>query len=233
MPRPFLQEVGMESIRTVGCLRTLAAWEDFLTTLPQHAEGPEGLGLVWEHEDAPREDGRDPVVKQGWRLVVLRGVELRLPRASGYREVPASESPTGRPYVLVHVDATAVHLHGGLAIERGVVRGDVHVCARVFWPKAADERTEGTVGWRNYLLYLDFHPSASGKTEHELDIYPEGHQRTPLVLLGSVEQIESEGESPRQAIAWATRSFDWCPPRGAKRGGGIDQLLVFLKTSSN
>ena len=219
-------------IHTIGCLRTLSAWEDHLATLPAHAASPEGLGRMWEHEDPPREDGRDPVVKQGWRLAVLRNVELRLPRASGYREVPAAQSPTGRPYTLVHVDATAVHLHGGLAVERGIVRGDAHVCVRVFWPKGADQREEGKIGWRNYLLYLDFYPSSSGEIEHELDIYPQGAERSPLVMLGREETVEEEGAPSRQALAWATRSSNWRSASGKRAGVGIDQLLVFLKTNS-
>lgn len=220
-------------IRKIGCLRTLGAWEDFLATLPQHAEGPEGLGRIWEHEDPPREDGRDPVVKQGWRIGVVRGVEFRLPRASGYREVPASESPTGRPYVLINVDRTAVHLHGGVAVERGIVRGDVHVCARVFWPKGADERVEGKDGWRNFVLYLDFYPAVSARIEHELEVFVEGSERSPLVMLGSHEtwdeapELEGEPDSAEMALCWATRSPNWRPARGQRAGAGIDQLLAF------
>lgn len=212
-------------IRFIGALRTLAKWEDLLATLPQHAEGSDGLGRIWENENPPRSAGQDPIVKQGWRLAVYRGVEFKILEddVSEVIEVAANMSKTGKPYTLIRLGRTAMHLHG-VNVADGRVVGDVHVCARVFWPKGADERENdgSTKPWRNYLLYVDIYPSTTEVTQR-LEVYPEGSRRSALVMLGETDDLDGT-----PVAAWATRSPNWKPTRGEQPSVGSDQLLFFV-----
>ncbi|TAL51085.1 hypothetical protein EPN81_00930 [Patescibacteria group bacterium] len=212
-------------IRKIGALRTLGLWEDLLGNLPQHAEGPEGLGRVWEHEDPPRTAGQDPVVKQGWRLAVVCGVEFNIPTEAEVIPVEAEQSATGQAYVLVRIDRTAVHLHG-VQIVDGRVAGDVHVCVRVIWPKGAETRdADDRTAWRNYILYVDIYPpSTSSEPTQTLEVCPEGSERDPLIMLGS-QEVEEDTNKP--VVAWATRSANWRPAQGANPSVGSDQLIIF------
>lgn len=222
-------------IRKVGALRTLGLWEDLLGSLPEHAEGPEGLGRIWEHENPARVVGQDPVMRQGWRLAVVRGVSFEIPiGADETVYVSAEQSATGKPYALVWIDQTAVHVHGGLTFVEGVVEGDVHVCAKVLWPKGADERDgDGTKAWRNYLLYVDIYPTAETEISQVLEVYPEGSDRAQLIMLGTSDTLDPQPElpgkpdDPTPVTVWASRSANWKPARGGNRSTGSDQLVFF------
>lgn len=189
-----------------GSLRVIRPWEEMLAALPQHAEGPEGLGLVWENEVAARTVGQDPTIKQGWRLGVYKGVEFTIPDEAEVAEV--TSGPAG-PYTLVKIDQVAVHLRNGLKITDGRrVVGDVHVCARVFWPKGADEHLNGRAAWRNYLLYVDMVRSDE-PLRHDLVVHPEGVERAPVLMLGAQQAVEGEQGEDLVITAWSTRSTNW------------------------
>lgn len=219
-------------IRKIGALRTIGEWEKLMATLPRHAEG-EGLGLMWENEVPPSVEGRDPTIRQGWRLSVERGVSFRPPKDAEIVQVPIEASPTGKPYTLVRVSRTAVHLHG-VEIRNDVVAGNAHVCLRVIWPKGADVREDDGVAkaWRNYMLYVDIYPTTD-PPKSRLKVYREGTERSPLIMLGSQETDEETG---LLVTGWATRSANW---RAAEHGyrarpsNGIDQLIAFSPIRSS
>jgi hypothetical protein len=222
-------------IRTIGALRTIAKWEELLDSLPVHAEGPEGLGRMWENEEAPRHASQDPLMKEGWRLAVVRGVEFVIGDAGDvteWIEVSAAESATGKPYTLLRIDRTAVHLHD-VKVKDGKVVGDVQVCARVFWPKGADKRHDDgkSRAWRNYLLFVDIFPTKEEVTQ-TLEVYPEGSERSELIMLGETDSLETEVSDDvweeLLVIAWATRSANWKPATSKGASTGSDQLLFFV-----
>ncbi|MBI2473146.1 hypothetical protein HYV70_01155 [Candidatus Uhrbacteria bacterium] len=210
-------------VNTVGSLRQIAVWENFLAGLPAHAEGPEGLGRVWEHTDQARKEGNDDILKQGWRLDVVRGVEFIIPEEAEIKI--GLEHPTAGRYTLVRIDRTTVHLREGVLIETDeddvkYVVGDVHVCARVFNPIGADARepVEGSgFAWRNYLLYLDVFPTTE-EVKTELVVHGDGTPRTPNIMLGRDED---------GVVGWATRSANWKPSVDGELGPGSDQCLAF------
>lgn len=217
-------------IETIGCLRVQALWEQLLNSLPQNAEGPEGLGKIWEHEDAPRNPGQDPILKQGWRLEVIRNVEFQVPTGAEVIEVAAENSPTGKKYTLIRTDKSAVHVHEGAAWRHGhrAVIGNAHVCARVIWPKGAEERNDGAIAWRNYLLYVDItSANLPGNPSYELVVFPEGAERFPVLMLG-VDDVEEGTDEPVRC--WATRSANWKPAQEQQPSTGSDQLIAFYKT---
>ncbi|MFA4846059.1 MAG: hypothetical protein WC654_05880 [Patescibacteria group bacterium] len=200
-------------IRTINCLHTMALWEDFLGSLPSHANGHEDLGLIWENTVPAKRVGQDPTVKQGWRLAVYKGVEFSIPDDAEIQEI--AESSAG-PYTLVRIGHTAIHLRNGTKItDSGRVVGDVHVNVRVIWPKDADKRQNGKAAWRNYLLFLDIFPTTESKITKELMVCEEGAKRSPLIMLGSQQEVdpnpEMEGEPDEGIVvtAWATRSANW------------------------
>lgn len=221
-----IRMIGGIEIRTIGGLNTSLEWEDLLQRLPDPARGAEGLGKFWEREDPPRAAGNDPIVKQGWRLAIVRGVELRLPEDA---EVVSVRNEMVGEYQFVRVHGVNVHLRDGLKFVDGRVVGDAHVCVKVTWPKGAELRQSADKpAWRNYFLSLDFHPTKEEAT-HAFRVLPAGAPRKPLLMFGLCEEVDDWEFGEVQTVCYATRSANWRPPRGSKQGMGCDQCLCFYK----
>ena len=211
---PFFGKDTKMEFGKIGDLNVNSDWEKLLASLPQQAVNAHGLGKIWEHIDPPRSDNSDPTVKQGWRLGVIPGVKFVVPQQA---EVEVVEESNVGSYTLIRLGRNAIHLRDGVEVVGNTVVGDVHVCARVFWPQGADVRQGGKVAWKNYLLFLDFFPPVGDKVEHDLVVHREGTARDPIVMLGGKK---------KGTVCWATRSANW---KSSLDGADSDQCLVFYK----
>lgn len=213
--------------KKIGGLNTIAEWEELLKTLQGMAGGPEGLGKFWQREDPPRVTGQDPIVKQGWRLAVIRGVEFRLPEDAS---ILSTQNEVVGEYQFVRVHGVNVHLRDGIKVVDGAAVGDVHICVKVTWPKGAEERQFAKPGWRNYFFCLDIFPATEEAT-HVLWIFPENtpREREYMYMFDFSEKVKDGELGTVQARAWATRSANWRPPRGSEPGTGSDQCLCVYK----
>ena len=212
-------------IAQTGSLKKSSVWEELLATLGT-AEGPEDLGKFWGHISPAREEGNDPLSVEAHRVQVIRGVEFEIPANSEIR-VGLKNAAADVTYTLIRVGKTSIHLRDGVVIETdedGVhfVRGDVHVCVRVFNPLGADTRepTEegGRIAWRNYLMFLDILPlkkvEATEVEATDMYVFPEGEERNPVIALG----VKQKG-----GVYWSSRSVHWNPILGT----GFDQCICF------
>lgn len=152
------------SITTIGRLNTVDFWERELQGYDELVTEDDAHGLYAQAELPPSRPGNDPIIKRYYRMAVFNDVQLALPALAIFDTVEGN----GFTCEVTEIDGLRVHLHGGLKPDGRLLRGRLNVVLETWEPKGAIERTKGRTGWRNYALFVDFHPLAE-ETEEQAE----------------------------------------------------------------
>jgi len=149
-------------LERIGRLTISRFWEQELNGYDTIVTEEDGIGLFAQTELAPRRKGNDPIVKRYYRLAVYNDVTLTVPSHTPFESV---ELDNGMAFKVAKFNNVRVHLHGAIEPVGGQIRGRMSVVIETWEPKGAAQQSDGRQAWRNYALFVDFHPLAEGESE--------------------------------------------------------------------